>query len=115
MWKDCNRVIFAGGTAGLLEIDLNTFKRSNLDYTPEIGKFSHACKVDENTYFFHGGKINDAARAEAYLINIKDINYETLSNDPAKYFGGGSALKDNKINIFGGHNKNLWLHANLLI
>ena len=104
-WKECNQVIFSRDAAGgLLEIDLNTFRLSNLDYAPKIGQYSHACKIDQNTYFFHGGRINIGFRSEAYLINIKDKNYETLKNGPTKEYGGGSALKDNKVYIFGGHN-----------
>ena len=41
--------------------------------------------------------------AEAYLINIKDKNYETLKNGPTKE-RGGSVLKNNKVYIFGGYN-----------
>ena len=104
-WKECTQVIFSRDAAGgLLSIDLNTFKLSNLDYAPKIGLYSHACKIDQNTYFFHGGRTNSGYRAEAYLINIKDKNYETLKNGPTKDFGGGSALKDNKVYIFGGWN-----------
>ena len=104
-WKECTQIIFSrDATGGLLEIDLNTFKLSNLDYAPKIGQFSHACKVDQNTYFFHGGRINNGYRAEAYLINIKDKNYEVLKNGPTKDMGGGSALKDNKVYLFGGYN-----------
>ena len=55
-WKECNQVIFSRDPAGgLLAIDLNTFRLSNLDYAPKIGQYSHACKIDQNTYFFHGG------------------------------------------------------------
>ena len=103
---ECNQIIFSrDANGGLLTIDLNTFKLSNLDYAPKIGQYSHACKIDQNTYSFHGGKINSGYRAEAYLINIKDKNYETLKNGPTKDLGGGSALKDNKVYIFGGYNK----------
>ena len=99
-WKECNQIIFSSDSAGgLLAIDLNTFKLSNLDYSPKIGQNCNACKIDQNTYFFHGGSYI----AEAYLINIKSKNYETLKNGPKKD-SGGSALKDNKVYIFGGHN-----------
>ena len=103
-WKECNQVIFSRNPAGgLLIIDLNTLKLSNLDYAYKIGQFSHASKIDQNTYFFHGGWNNSGYRAEAYLINIKDKNYETLKNGPTKGHGG-SALKNNKVYIFGGDN-----------
>ena len=62
-WKECNQIIFSRDPAGeLLTIDLNTFKLSNLDYAPKIGQYSHACKIDQNTYFFHGGRINSGYR-----------------------------------------------------
>ena len=48
--------------------------------------------------------INNGYRAEAYLINIKGKNYEILKNGPTKGYGGGSALKNNKVYIFGGYN-----------
>ena len=66
-----------------------------------IGWFSSACKIDKNTYFFHGGKKNSILRDEAYLINIKDKSYEELNSGP-KRLECGSALKDNKVYIFGG-------------
>ena len=106
-WKECNQVIFSRDTAGgLLTIDLNTLKLSNLDYSPKIFSRSHACKIGQNTYFFHGGVMNNVYRAEAYLINIKDKNYEILKNGPAKGYGG-SALKNIKVYIFGGYNGSL--------
>ena len=52
----------------------------------------------------NSGRINSGYRAEAYLINIKCKNYEILKNGPTKEFGGGSALKNDKVYIFGGHN-----------
>ena len=69
--------------------------------TPEIGRYCSACKLDENRYFFHGGKINDIVRNETYLINIKDKTYKVLKSGQKRSFCG-SALKDNKVYIFGG-------------
>ena len=105
-WKDCSQVIFSRDTTGgLLSIDLTTFKLSNLDYdVPKIGQYFQACKIDQHTYFVHGGRVNNIARPETYLINIKDKTYKALPNGPAKDSGGGSALKNNKVFIFGGHN-----------
>ena len=104
-WKECNAVIFARDPIeGLLSIDLDTFKLSKLDYAPKVGKYCHACKINQNTYFFHGGIINDVHRSEAYLINIKDSKYETVTNGPTKSCGGRSAVRNNKIYIFGGQN-----------
>ena len=103
-WKECEHVIFSSNPAGgLLSIDLNTFNLSKLDYAPKIGQYCHACKIDQNTYFFHGGRINKDYRAESYLINIKDKKYKKLQDGPKKHLGGGSALMNNKVYIFGGH------------
>ena len=103
-WKECDQVIYSSDPAGgLLSIDLNTFKLSNLDYAPKIGQYCHACKIDQNAYFFHGGRIDKGYRAESYLVNIKEKTCETLKNGPKKDFGGGSALMNNKVYIFGGH------------
>ena len=102
-WKECNQVIFS--RADRLEaIDLNTFKSSVLKYSPVIAKFCGACKLDENTYFFHGGRNDSITLDSAYLINIKDENYEAVNNGPKKC-NFGSVLKDNKVYIFGGRNE----------
>ena len=106
IWKECTQVIFSRSDAGGLQaIDLNIFKLSNLDYAPKIGPHCNTCKVNQNTYFLHGGSINGGHRAEAYLINIKDENYEKLKNGPTQIMSG-SALKNNKVYIFGGYTGN---------
>ena len=98
IWKDCDQIIFSRDPAGGLQaIDLNTFKLSKLDYAPKIGQYCHACKVDKNTYFCHGGSINYDSQAESYLLNIKDKHYEALKNSKNEFHSGGSALKNNKI------------------
>ena len=101
-WKECNEIIFSRDPCeGLLSIDLNTLKLSELSYAPKIGMYCHACKIDQNTYFFHGGTKDDRARSKAYLIDIKEREYERLTDRPGKSYGGGSALKNNKVYIFG--------------
>ena len=105
-WKECNEIIFSRELdERLLSIDLNTFKLSRLKYAPKIGKYSHACKIDQDTYFFHGGTKGDHGRDKAYLINIKERYYTRLPDGPLKCHGG-SALKNNKIYIFGGNINN---------
>ena len=92
-WKECSEVIFSKDiTGGLLSIDLDTFKLSNIAYAPKIGLYCHACKIDRKTYFFHGGHLNKKIVSEAYLINIKDKNYERLTDGRAKSFGGGTVM-----------------------
>ena len=102
-WKECNEIIFSRGSSqeGLLSFDLNTYTLSRLKYAPYIGKYSQACKIDQNTYFFHGGIKDGNARDKAYLINIKETNYASLTEGPVKRYGGAPALKDNKVYIFG--------------
>ena len=65
----------------------------------KFGMHCHACKIDQNTYFFHGGTKDDRARSKAYLIDIKEREYERLTDRPGKSYGGGSALKNNKVYI----------------
>ena len=103
-WKECNEVIFSrDSTVGdMLSIDLNTFKLSNLHFAPKIGAYSTACKIDKDLYFFQGGYIN-GFKGESYIINIKEKKYEKFNNGNA-YCHRGSALKDNTVYIFGGHN-----------
>ena len=104
MWKECNEMIFSrNASGGLVSIDLDTFIMYNLVYAPKIGRFGNACKLSKNLYMFSGGKIYDTITADAYLINIKDKNYEILKKGPEKE-GCGSALKNNKVYIFGGIN-----------
>ena len=102
---NCQEVIFpsASHTGELVSIDLNTFKLSPLNYAPKIAGFNHACRLDKEKYFLHGGYIDDECKEEAYIINIKDKNYEPLVNGPCKSYGG-SVLKNNKVYIFGGWN-----------
>ena len=103
-WKECNEIIFSrDANGGLQSIDLTTFKLSSLEYAPNLGRYCHACKIDQKTYFFHGGVLNKQIKTEAYLINIKDNKYEKLAEGPGKCGGGGSALKNNKVYIFGGN------------
>ena len=97
-WKECNEIIFSKGyKTGLLSIDLETFKLSNLDYSPIITAYCQTCKLTENTYFFQSDQ------GESYVLNIKEKNYELLKEGPPKNYGG-SVLKDQKIYIFGGYN-----------
>ena len=105
-WKECNEVVFSQDYyEGLLSIDLNTFKKSILRYSPKIGQYSNACKIGQHTYFFHGGSIDSKSMVEAYLINTKEKIFEKLVNGPKKDFGGGSVKKNNKVYIFGGHER----------
>ena len=69
-WKDCDEIIFPSTVqfGDLASIDLNTFKFSHLDFTPKIGKCGQVCKLDESTYFFHGGNLNNTIQAQTYLI-----------------------------------------------
>ena len=107
IWKECDQIIFPRDPAGgFLAIDLNTFKLSTLDYAPKIGQHCYACKVDKNTYFCHGGSISNVSRAESYLVNIKDKNYEVLKNGLKKIHSGGSVLKHDRIYLFGGNTGN---------
>ena len=54
IWKECDQIMCSHDMFGkMVAIDLNTFKLSSLEYTPNIPVYSHACKVDENTFFFH--------------------------------------------------------------
>ena len=105
IWEESNEIIFPRDpTGGLQSIYLDTFKLSTVAYAPKIGQYCHACKIDQNTYFIHGGRINNNTVSEAYLINIKDKKYETLTNGPTKDCGGGTVSKTNKVYIFGGYN-----------
>ena len=101
-WKECNEVIFSRSkkTGELLSIDLQTFQISNLNFIPEIGRCSQASKINQNTYFFYGGLLRNP-HGEAFLINIKERNFEILQRGSIRYTGA-SAFKDDKIYIFGG-------------
>ena len=102
-WKECNEILFSRDSAGGLQsINLNTFKLSSLESAPKVARYCNACKIDQNTYFFHGGSINNHFKTEAILINIKDNMYEELAHGPCKSCGG-STLKNNKVYIFGGY------------
>ena len=102
-WKECDQVIFPKDNTGvMLSINLNTFKLSNLGYTPKIGIRCHFCKIDYNTYFVQGGFMSGCLN-NTYLLNIKDKDYEILKNGPTKQ-QGGAVLKNNKVYIFGGGN-----------
>ena len=103
-WKECNEVIYSRdqSTGGLLSIDLNSYKLSNLDWAPKIGQFCDACKLSKDSYFIHGGFIK-SYKGESYIINIKDKNYEQVTDGTCKYHSG-SVLQDNTVYIFGGCN-----------
>ena len=106
-WKDCDQIIFSkdSNVGGLLSIDLNSFKISSLSYAPKIGAYCHACKIDKDNYFFHGGRLGgNSHRNETYIININERNFELLKNGPGMDAGGGTVLKNNKIYMFGGFN-----------
>ena len=50
----------------MTSININSFKVSILDYTPKIGVFCHACKIDKNNYIFMVGDWTN-------LIEVKHI------------------------------------------
>ena len=107
-WKECSEVIFARNdtSGGLDYINLNTFKISSLDYTPIIGGYGQACKIDRDIYFFHGGRINTSTyQGETYIINVKGKYFQTMKAGPCKNHGG-SVLKADKVYIFGGYDGN---------
>ena len=104
-WENCDEIIFSRdyNNGGLISISLNTFKLASLDFAPKIGAYCHECKIDSNTYFFHGGRFNNQKdfRKDAYLIDIKSEKVEVLENGPGKDYGG-AVLKGNKVYVFGG-------------
>ena len=105
IWKECDQLIFSrDGSGRMLAINLETFKLSSLEYAPSIPLYSHACKVDKNTFFFHCGSLNNSVTGDDYLINTKDKTYEVLLSSQNKVHGGGLAMKNNKVYIFGGWN-----------
>ena len=98
-WKECNEVIFSKGSrTGLHCINLETFKLSDLSFTPKISAYCQACKVDQYTYFFQGHK------GKSFLINLKDKNFEKLKSGSLKDYAG-SVFKNQKVYIFGGYYK----------
>ena len=104
-WEECDQVIFSRDTniGEMVSIDLTTFKLSNLNFPQKIGRGSQACKLDETTYFFHGGYLLNLAQGETYLLNIREKQFTALQSGPEKA-SAASVLKDNKVYIFGGHN-----------
>ena len=104
-WKECNQVIFSRDeTEGkVVSVDLTSFQLLFNYYIPGIGTGGQACKIDANTFFFHGGYLGGRYRGEAYLINTKQQTCQSVTTGPVKRFAA-SVLKDNKVYIFGGHN-----------
>ena len=104
---DLDHVIFSNNmyNGGHFAIDLNSFRLWSLDYAPKIGTYSHACKIDRDHYFFHGGRLQgNSTRSGAYIINIRERKYDVLKDGPAKDLGGGTVWKRNKVFLFGGNN-----------
>ena len=103
-WTECNEMIFSRdpNTGGLVSIDLTTFKLSALGWAPKIFAYSQACKINKNTYFFHGGLMGKSYLGDSYLINIQEMNYKILPTGKCNAFQG-SVLKDDKVYIFGGY------------
>ena len=101
-WRCEDSVIFskANNIGDLYSIDLKSFKTSSLDYTPKIGNYCQACKINKNIFFFQGGYM-DTYHGEAYVINTKKKKYEKFKNGYPKVHGC-LVLKDNKIYSFGG-------------
>ena len=102
-WKESNEIIFSRDQSigGLVSIDLNNFTLSTLDWAPSIGTCGHACKINRNSYFFYGGHIGGASRAESYIVNFSEKSSEALPNGICKS-SGGISLKEDKVYIFGG-------------
>ena len=102
---DCDEIIFTKDitNGGIWCIGLNTLKQEYLDYAPRIGLFSHACKIDKENYFFHGGYISSKYSGKACKINLKQKTFESFPDGPVKN-NAASVLKNNKIYIFGGYN-----------
>ena len=105
-WVCKDSVIFPKSDTGdLYSINLNSYKASSLDYTPNIGNYCQACKINKNKYFFQGGYMN-SYQGEAYIINTKKKKYEKLKSGSFKNYGC-LVLKNNKIYSFGGSNGNI--------
>ena len=110
-WRECNEVIFSRDVklGGLLSIDLNTLRTSELEFAPKIKPSCNACKIDKSTYFIHGGCTNRlSCEIYACIVNIESAKYTALQNGPYKS-SGASVLKNNKIYIFGGINNRIYL------
>ena len=102
-WKESSGIVFSRDykIGGLVSIDLNSFTLSTLDWAPKIGAYCNACKIDKNSYFFYGGYLGGASRAESYLVNFSEKKYEALPNGICKHLAGIS-LKEDIVYIFGG-------------
>ena len=71
-----------------------------MNFTPKIGPFGQASKINQNAYFFYGGLLN-TTHGEAFLLNIQERKIEILKRGSIRH-KGASAFKDDKIYIFGG-------------
>ena len=67
-WRGCDQMILSRikDVGNMTSININSFKVSILDYTPKIGVFCHACKIDKNNYIFMVGDWTN-------LIEVKHI------------------------------------------
>lgn len=101
-WKECSEIIFSSNeiNGGLWSIDLKTFEKVPLNYAPKIEPFYPVCKIDRDNYFFYGGK--NKFNKEGFIVNTKEKKFETLKCSNDIQYCTGSALKDNKVYVFGG-------------
>ena len=110
IWEDCNEIIFSTeyNVGGLSSIDLDTLRRSALDFAPKIGSFCEICKIGKDTYFIHGGRFNNnkSHRVDTYLINPKKKSVVKLKDGPVKDYGG-AVLKNSKVYLFGGSSSDI--------
>lgn len=89
-WKECNEIIFPldRNVGRLFSIDLNTFKQSYACFAPQIGPMCHGCKLDEDKYFIHGGRLEESL-GTTYILDMKEKKYEMKQVGPCKDLGGG--------------------------
>lgn len=102
-WKECSEILFSSDKkyGGLWSIDLENLKTKKLEYAPEIGAYAAVCKLDKENYFFHGG-YRGGYLNESMIVNTEKKRFEPLKSGNTKAYAG-SALKDNKVHVFGGY------------
>ena len=105
-WRDCDEAIFTGHKIrkGMYLINLNTFRLSKIKKAPKMGLHFHVAKLNSDSYFMHGGLLDDGPSNKGYIMGVSGC-FSPCKRGPSKY-SGAFVQNKNQVYLFGGYDPN---------
>lgn len=102
---DCNEIIFSKDSSRgkVLAIDLEHFKKFQLEYILPSYIYGQVCKISKSQYFYYGGYKAPDGSGEVLVVDVEERKCEKFPSGLIRW-NGGSTYKDQKVFVFGGSN-----------